>query len=534
MTRARLNVQVAYIPFLSSYIGQNTLVSTETEKQFVVRANYVGQPQQDKDIGIPTPIYAENVLPTTQGWTSVNYAYQQAQLSGAKFDRLINLKSGTETNILYSPSGGKDYINYNGQWVKSSESGSFAGIVTHAYIQLRALIFYQRQKLLEYDYADRSLVQKYLKGLEEGNIDGILPANNYLVAWNDTTVFWSSTIDPFDFTPSLSSGAGSQNPTQVRGKIVACLPTSDGFIIYTTANAVSATWSGNIRFPWVFKEIAGSAGITNIEHVTYENNYDGHFAWTTAGLMQVTKSGAKQVFPEITDFITGRIVEQYIGPTQMQNHHNEADTEFESATQDFAERVPGPHLLQQRQLMRDPWVKLALIGSRYFLFSYGYEDTSHYDWIIVYDIVLERYGKLKKRHVDAFQYVRQNYEPKSVNIVIGLLQQDGTVFTVEPTNWGVIGSGVLIYGRLQERNGRWIELHEISCTTIKNDTPQVLVAPSYTGTELLPVEIPYKAADLPNSKKWNCRISGKSLNLIMLGSFSLSGIYLDYTLGGDR
>lgn len=533
MTRARLNVQVAYIPLLSSYIGENFFASQEADKQFVVRANYVGQPQQDKDIGIPMPTYAENILPTTQGWESVNYSYRQSSLPGAKFDRLINLKSGTETNILYSPANGKDYVNYAGGWVRGSNSPEFAGVVTHAYIKLRAFVFYERQRLLEYDYPTRVFKDVQFIGLERTNIDGILNANNYLVAWNDTTVFWSSTLDPLDFEPSLSSGAGSQNPTQVRGSIVACLPTADGFIIYTTANAVSAAWSGNIRYPWVFKEVAGSAGIRQIEHVTYESNYDGHFAWTTAGLQIVSKAGAKPIYPEVTDFLVGRLVEEYIGPTAMQSHHNEANTEFESKTQDFTERVPGPHLLQQLQLAQDPWVKLSMVGTRFFCISYGFRDTSYYDYVLVYDASLERWGKLKIRHVDIFHYIHQNYEQPETKIVIGILQIDGTVQTVEPSQWG-IGTGVLLYGRLQERNGRWLQLNEIACTTIKEDTPQVLVIPSYTGTELLPSEVPYLAVDLPNTKEWYSRVSGKSMNILFLGSFSFSGIYLNYTRTGTR
>lgn len=70
MPVARLNTQIAYIPFLSTQVGQNVLRQTEYNKEFSVRSSFVGRTQQDKDIGIPIPIYGENILPTSQGWES--------------------------------------------------------------------------------------------------------------------------------------------------------------------------------------------------------------------------------------------------------------------------------------------------------------------------------------------------------------------------------------------------------------------------------------------------------------------------------
>lgn len=532
MPISRLNTQTAFIPFLSTQVGRNVLQPSELDKNFVVRTSYVGRPQQDKDIGIPMPTYIENLLPTTQGWESVSYVPKVNGRPEAKFAQIFNLKSGTENNVLYSPSQGRDYINYLGVWAKGPYTENFAGIVTHAYVQLRSFISYQRQKVIEYNYVGKAFRLINLKGIDPKNIEGITSANNALIAWNETTIFWSSFIDPEDFVPSLSSGAGSQNPTQVRGRIVACLPAADGFIIYTTANAVAASWSGNIRFPWKFTEILGSSGINSIEHVTHDANYEGHVVWSVDGLQLVSKREAKPIFPEITDFLTGKLVEEYIGPTGLQSHQTVA-TVFNSESQSWNEQLPGPNLLQQFNLPQVPWVKLCLVGSRYLIISYGYRDEGNYDWAIVYDFSLERYGKLKIRHVDAFNYIAQAGEAPTVKSNIGFLAQNGEVTIVDFAQHGR-GTGVLIYGKLQTAHGRWLQAEEIEIQTVKDVNPDLLVAPSFDGTNLEDAEIPTVILDTENVKKWALRLTGASMSLVISGAFSIASILFKFQDSGDR
>lgn len=532
MPTARLNTQVAFIPFLSTQLGPNVLQSSELDKQFVVRSSYVGRVQQDRDIGIPQPSYIENVLPTTHGWDSVTYTTKINGIAGAQFDQLINLKSGTENNILYSPAQGRNYINYSGVWAVGPFFGNFAGLVTSAYTKLRSFICYQRQRILEYSFANKAFNDITLTGLDLSNIDGITAANNAMIAWNDTTVFWSSFITPTDFTPSLSSGAGSQNPTQVRGKIVACLPIADGFIIYTTANAIAASWSGNIRYPWRFTEIPGSSGIQKAEHVTYESTLDGHFAWTLDGLQLVTKREAKQVYPEITDFLTGKLVEEFVGPTDLQSHHSVADC-FNSASQTWNDRPSGHNLLAQYYLPTQPRVKLALIGGRYLLISYGYRDPEILDWVIVYDLTLERYGKLKIPHVDAFNYVVQPGDSPTVKESIGFLARNGEVTVIDFSLRGR-GTGILLYGKLEISQGRWIEATGLRLQTIKDCTPALVVIPSFDGVGHETPEVAMPVLDSKNSVHWRMRSAGLNVSFLLTGTFSIAALVAEFNILGDR
>lgn len=533
MPTGRLNTQVAFIPFLSTQIGPNVLRATEYSKNFVVRAKYVSPLMQDQDIGIPTPIYGENILPLTNGWESVAFTERiKPQGTFTQFNQLINLKSGTETNILYSPAHGKDFVNYNGQWAPGPQFQNLAGMVTHAYLKLKTYVFYQRQRIMSYNYADKAFHNEVLSGLQLTNIDGITTSNNLLIAWNESTIFWSSAVDPLDFVPSLSTGAGSQNPTQVRGKIVCCLPAAGGFIVYTTSNAIFAQWSGNLRYPWVFTEISGSAGIRSPEHVSYDANYDGHFAWTTVGMQTVTKGKAEAVLPEVTDFLTGKLVEEYIGPTGYQSHQNESP-EFSSQTQDWSTRPQGPSLLQQLTLKEDPWVKVALIGSRYLCISFGYKTKGVYDWVIVYDYSLQRYGKLRFAHTDLFEYQTQTYEQPQVKTIIGFLKADGSVYTVNFAQ-GIHGKGILIYGRIQESQDHWLELTQVTAQTLRDVNPGLYVIPSHDGVNLEQATVPMQTISTKNLSQWMCRIAGQNLSLLLTGSFSVTAITLEFNILGSR
>lgn len=530
----RVNTQQAYIPLLSSWVGPNVLQSSARDKQFVVRSNYVGSTQIDKDIGIPMLLYAENVLPTSQGFQSIGFKDKIPPLPGELFDSAIPLRMGRENNILLSPSEGKNFVSRNNYWISNALPNRRSGIVTVAYSTLRSFIFYQRQEAYEYDETTNSIVGVTLNGLDEKNIDGITAANNLVIAWNDTTIFWSSTIDPTDFVPSLSSGAGSENPSPVRGKIVACLPVADGFIIYTTANAVYAAWSGNIRFPWTFTEIKGSAGITNPDHVTYESNYDGHFAWTTDGLQMVTQSGAKMFFPELTDFLTAKKVEEFVGVNKdSQRFYNEASVQFNSQSQDWGSRPAKEAILQEFTLTEQPWIKLALVGSRFLIISYGYRARRVFDYAIVYDLALQRFGKLKISHVDAFHYYHQVNETVQAKEAIAFLYQDGRVQIADFASTAN-DFGVFIFGKIKDVQGRGLELLEYDISIDGPYSVKSFALVSYDDTNHIYPKESMELIKARNYSRYGCHVSGSSLGLCVTGTFSITSMRFEVNIGGDR
>ena len=534
---ARLNTTQAFIPLLSSQIGENVLRAKEEDKNFVVRYKYVGE-SIDKDIGIPCFVFGQNVMPTLQGISSVGYLMRLPEFIDVRstaWDDVLVLQLGHENKVLFCPAQGKNLVSRNNSWVKTRDLISLPGICTSGFASLRTFLFYQRQELFEFDPALGVPISTSFNGLEPANIDGITNSNNFLIAWNQTTVFWSSTIDPLDFVPSLSSGAGSENPTPVRGKIVACLPATDGFVIYTTANAVMATWSGNIRFPWKFTEISGSAGIEQIQHVTYEANYPGHIAWTTAGLQLIQKSGAQQLLPEVTDFLAGRKVEEYLDPVRgYQNFFNEAAVSFDSVSQDWGTRVQQDSLLKEFSLPDPPKIKVALIASRYLVISYGWRREGLYDYAIVQDMSLSRFGKLKITHHDAFQYFAQAGETVTPRDSIGFLCPNGLVRTLDFSHREASEQGILILGRLKHQHGRGLELLEYGFTSeAKLElSPEVLISPDDINFYLASES--HEKLLSKNISIYECRASGSSLGFLIRGKFSLTGVSMQFNLGGDR
>ncbi|MFK5173422.1 hypothetical protein ACI3QN_12985, partial [Propionibacterium freudenreichii] len=82
------------------------------------------------------------------------------------------------------------------------------------------------------------------------NILGITAYQGYLIAYDTSTIYWSSTLDidyttnTVDFTPSLATGAGSLTLEGARGPITLAIPATFGIAVYTTSNIVSAVYSG--------------------------------------------------------------------------------------------------------------------------------------------------------------------------------------------------------------------------------------------------------------------------------------------------
>ena len=528
----RLNLTAAYIPLCVSFSGQQTVVRNVEDTNYVITNAYSGE-GADKDLGIPMVIYAENVLPTIQGMQSVSYKVKIPASPSfvLNFDQIIAIRDKGEDRYLFSPAQGINYISKNNIWKAYPFLNKNSGTVTHAYSQQRTFISYARSGIFEYNTILDTFESVIFSGLNADAINGITNANNYVIAWDDTTVYYSSAINPTDFVPSLSSGAGATQVTQVRGKIICCLPTADGFIIYTTANAVSATYTDNIRFPWRFKEIDGSAGINSPEHVSYDANYSGHFAWTESGLMAITKDKANLVFPEITDFITNKLVEEYQGETGLQSHQNQEPL-FSSETQEFTTRAFGKNQIEEYHLTTQPHVKVTFIGSRYLAFSYGYR-TEWFDWVIVYDFALRRFGKLKIYHADCFHSIPTPGAQLVAKDIFGFLKPDGTVVTVDFSD-SATDSAVMLFGRIQHTRGKLLEIQEIELTSVRPLATTIEILPSNDGKNFIPAVIPDRFISERNYTKWHSRVTAVNFTLAIKGTFSAVDLLLQVVVRGTR
>jgi hypothetical protein len=534
----RCNIEAAHFPLLSSYFGRSVAVRSPDDGDYIVTDSFSGTAAND-EIGIAQPIYMHNVLPVSHGLQSVGYKVEldNSMLDNTDFDQAIILRTRNEQQHILAPAAGRNYVNKFGtNWNTGVPSAAIklGGIVTKAYVSQRTFICYERNGIFEYDPTTGVLNPVLLNGVTDTDFDGICYSNNFLIAYTSDTVFWSSTLDPLDFQPSLSNGASSSKLTFVRGAIVAVLPIHNGFVIYTTRNAVSAYWSGELQAPWVFREIPGAAGITSTEHVSHDSNYGAHFAWTNSGFMQISKEAGVVSFPEITDFLTCGRLEEYIDDV---NHKGKGTAEFASTAMASETQVrfnSGGENLAVWKYTTPLKIKMAFIGSRFICISYGMNNQLTH--ILVYDLALKRWGKLRASHVDVFEYHNPVAEiATTVKHSFGLLRADGTILTVDFAHDVLSPDSVLLFGRIQHSRSAMTTMLSASFDGIIYKSTKARFIPSFDGATSLPDYYPVCVIHNNNTLKVAGRLTAKSFMLKLAGSFSISNLQVQVeSAQGDR
>jgi hypothetical protein len=118
---------------------------------------------------------------------------------------------------------------------------------------------------------------------------GIFRAGTKLGFWDSAnSVSWSSTFDKLDFIPSLETSAGNSIFAECVGRIVTIRANGDAFIIYCTGTIVGAVIAKNPDMVWDAKKILDN-GIFHPRAVTTANMLAEHYAWTTAGILQISQ-----------------------------------------------------------------------------------------------------------------------------------------------------------------------------------------------------------------------------------------------------
>lgn len=541
----RGNLASANFPFVSDFQGR-TIIIPQWDENYD-RTTQSQATDIDKDKGVPQVFYMHNVLPTNAGYQSIGYDSMILAMNPANtsFDQFFILRDSSENKALFSPGAGNNlvYTVPAAGWasINPLPPGSFPtnGLVTASYIHKRTFIYYEKLGAIEYNFAGQFFAAVAFGGLVATNIRGICASVGYNIAFNDDTVFWSSTTDETDFVPSLVTGAGSEIPNDLKGKIVAILPVPQGFFIYSTKNIVSAFYSGNIRFPWIFREVPNSAGINNTNNVAWQSTLALQYAWTTAGLMKIDRSGAEIVFPALADFIAGRVFE-----------------DFDETSQTFSTTYA----------LSDFVTKLCFVGNRYIILSYGLATLTH---AIVYDTALKRWGKLKVPHVDVFEWPapnffgtrtydqllgttydqllgnsydqlsQQQFITNSIKRDICFLQQDGTVLTVDFDIGKVTANGVMFIGKYQFTRSSFIQISgcDLECVRQENVNFVHKWYTTFDGKFFQREWIPTLVNYIPGSLARNYlgRAIGANHTLFFGGGWNIVSFELEFMVtGGQR
>lgn len=537
----RANTLSQHFPFLSVHHGR-TIIIPKQDQAFAYRANVLQNPSDDdRDIGIPQAYYMHNVMPSSEGLRSIGFTKIISPIPTVNdFDDIYILRDINENHFLYSPSNGKNYIfdGNVGFWVSTALNSTASpiipasNVITIAYINGRTFVFYKNTGLFEYDSTNKIFNLIPLIGVTAANLNGITASNGFLIAWDDFNIYRSSALNPFDFTPDITNGAGFSIPNDIKGKIVICLPLPSGFVIYTTANAVGAVFTQNIRAPFQYSEINGSAGLTPPQQINWQYNGNFHLIWSHAGLQRVDKSNSVPAHADVSDFLAERTFEDY-----------------DDVTDTFSLTKLSSNLL----------VKLNVVEKRFFIISYGIKEFTH---ALIYDMFFKRWGKVKITHVAAFEFSNpsvygditwaglkelrwsdfgettwkefgtQVLPTEHSKETVAFLQRDGTVKLVVFDLTQLTNSGVCIFGRYQYVRERLLNLNEIEVDCIEESSNFSLkVLPSMDGSTLLPAITPTLVINSGKYRKFQCDVWGKNHSIAAKGTFYLSSLELTMNPG---
>ena len=318
-------------------------------------------------------------------------------------------------------------------------------------------------------------------------------------------IAWSSTIDPTDFYPSLITGAGGGAVEGARGAITLCVALTLGFIIYTTNNAVSAVYANSVRYPFNFREILSSGGVASQDLVGIEANSGNHYAYTTSGFQIISSSQAQTVFAEMTDFIAGKLFEDYDENTDTFN------------------------LTILTSAMKK---KVSIIADRYVIISYGVSSLTH---ALVYDSSQKRFGKLKIPHVATIEYQLPaagiTEIPKQS---VGFLQADGTLKVVDFSAYSSGSYGVVALGKYQFVRQRMMQLDTIAIENIFDQSTLSCRILSAVDGKNATASVPTTLISSGRLRTFGSRAEGINHSIVLKGNYQLESLVLQFSLHGKR
>jgi hypothetical protein len=306
-------------------------------------------------------------------------------------------------------------------------------------------------------------------------------------------------------------------------------------MIYTTENVVAATFTNDASRPFAFREVANSGGVATEEQVTGEANAVGHYTYGSAGVQVLSMQRATTIFPEAADFLVSRIMDRW-----------------DTATKE----------VDEVQLSQSLLPKLQYLGSRYLFISYS-SRIDYYEFALVYDTVLERWGKLRIDHVDiselplysigsSYRYytlelgydeydigydeldeslppvaaVRENY---------GFLQPDGSVRALVMQEGTFGSSAVAIFGHIQLVRSRDVTVTCAELDGIFSDVvPTLTLLKSDTGFARDEEQQMQAVTVVGSYAEYHSRFTGKNIDLAIEGDFALTNMVLEGLIHGSR
>ena len=503
----RANLAAMAFPFLSDLSGRAVIVK-QADQNYV--AQITSKDDLDKDIGIASLYYCHNVIATSSGYQAISYIPLIAPLLTVSFAGIFA--------TLDSVVSKKAYIGYTAEgdfyycsdpyysWTFFASLPTLAGKqVTLAYINGITYCYFATVGCYVFDFTTLNLVAVTLAGLVPTLILGIVAVQGYLLAWSSQAIAWSSLLDPKDFVPSLSTGAGGGAVQGAKGDLVCCVSHTIGLVIYTNQNAVAAPASGNSRYPFNFRELVASGGLASMGLVTYDSNTGNHYAYTTSGLQLISLQQTQTVIPELTDYLAGAVFE-----------------DFDEVTDTFT----VTHLTSTLKK------KISLVSDRYLIFSLGIVEFTH---ALVYDLINKRWSKLKHTHVDVFEFALMTAETvETPRRSIAFLTKTGQVDVVKIDTMDTESRGVILLGKYQYVRQRLVTLESAEVENVPVGG-EFSVSDWYTLDGKTPIKKPSTAIEASGLvRKVGFHATGINHSLLFKGSFNIVSLVLSFHVHGSR
>ena len=222
----------------------------------------------------------------------------------------------------------------------------------------------------------------------------VVQAGGRLVAATQDMLYWSGIEDNLDFTPSLSTGAASTGHIFNIGSIVKLIPSPEGFYALGTNGALHAQCTGDLEFPYNFKEVLGFRGIKQGRWGVVQKILSEYLAYTTGGLQLIKGLEAQDVEPELSHALRMGV---YTVLSTV-----EAETPMYQCGREFRDNVDcKPTVLAEERKCPNQSVRVVNICDRYMTVSYGVQDSvKTYNQVYVIDNQLARSGILNIEHTD--------------------------------------------------------------------------------------------------------------------------------------
>lgn len=501
-----------------------TMLSEQQSRTVIGGSAREAASSEGLDRNRPGIAYCHNVMPTKYGMKSISFEEAVPAIVGlgagerVEDTRTMYGDAGTRIELTWDSEGNTFALRYNTTaWIAVptptpdyTGAGFLSSKITTAKVNGVGYLFYSGLACYTYNETTNALEEVTLTGISVGGTLGVASYAGYLMTYTSKALAWSSTIDPTDFTPSAVTGAGGGKIDGISGLIITVVHNNLGILIHARNNIIAGTYTGNIQYPFKFREVEGSRGGGVLGRISFEDNSAKQYVFNDAGLQAVDSQRAQGILPEVSDFLTGRMIETY----------NTTTNQFDLVD------IVEPNAIRK---------KLNLVSSRYLLISYGNSTSGVYQThALIYDTSLQKLGKVLIDHTDTLEYVWPQGSGDQAKHSIGFLQEDGAIQTVN-YDVGTASDGVLILGKLQYTRTRMMTLLAAEVENVRiGVTFSLSDRMSLDGKVVSSVVSGYEAHNVSDLRIYNFHATGKNHSLLLKGEFHATSVQISYSIHGRR